>query len=315
MIHNTIIIGGGCAGYVAGYYAGRANLYPLLIEGSYDYNYTPGGQLTTTTEVENFPAFPDGIHGSEAIKRLRQQATKWGSQILKKSVTKCDFSSSPFKIFTNNDSVPLLTKSVIIATGANAKKIDILGGDIYWNRGISACATCDGALPIFRNKQICVIGGGDSAMEEALFLSKYGSKIYLLNRSQKFKASKVMIDKVKNNPKIEILLDSIIVEALGDNKKLNKIRIKNIVTQEEKYLEVSGLFFAIGHTPNSQIFKNIIDMDDDGYIKTVNKSTKTNINGVFACGDVQDKIYRQAVTAMGSGCMASIDMERYLESL
>lgn len=312
-IHNIVIIGGGCAGYVAGYYSGRANMNPVLIEGTNDYNLTPGGQLTTTTEVENFPAYPEGIDGREAVEKLKTQAIKWGTTIIEKTVTKCDLLSSPFKLYLNDAKESILARTVIIATGATAKRLNIKGEEKYWNFGISACAVCDGALPIFRNKPICVIGGGDTAMEEAMYLSRFGSKVYLINRSQKFRASNVMLSRVKNNSKIEIIPDTVVIEAMGNEKRLQKVLLKNVISGDTRELETSGLFYAIGHTPNTGLFKGQLDIDTDGYIKTDGKTTKTNVKGVFACGDVQDKIYRQAVTAMGSGCSASIDATRYLE--
>ena len=310
--HNVVIIGGGCAGYTAAIYAGRAQLKPILIEGTYEDGLTPGGQLTMTTEVENYPGFVDGINGGELVENMKKQAQKWDTLVIEKSVTRVDFTQSPFEIFVGNE-MPIKTLSVIIATGATAKRLSIIGEDKYWNNGISACAVCDGALPCFRKKPLAVIGGGDSAMEEALFLTKYASRVYIVHRSKNFRASKIMLDRAKQNEKIEFITDSTVIQADGDDM-LRSIQIKNILTNEIQTLTVSGLFYAIGHTVNTAFLKDSgINLDADGYILTEPNSSHTNIKGIFAAGDVQDKHYRQAITACGSGCMAALDANAFIE--
>ncbi len=315
-IHKVVIIGSGPAAHTAAIYAARANLKPVLFEGFMAGGIAAGGQLTTTTEVENFPGFPDGISGPELMERMRKQSLKFGTEINSETISKVDFSEKPFKLWKEGfeDEEPILALSVIIATGATAKRLNVIGEEIYWQKGISACAVCDGALPIFRNKPLAVIGGGDSACEEANFLTKYGSKVYIIHRRDKLRASKIMQERVIKNPKIEIIWDSIVNEALG-NEVLEKIKIQNLKTNEIKELNANGLFYAIGHKPNTDPFVGQIEMDKDGYIITKHGTTQTNIPGIFAAGDVQDKIYRQAITAAGSGCMAALECEKYLESL
>lgn len=306
---NVIIIGSGPAGHTAAIYTSRALLSPLMFEGEYAGGVAAGGQLTTTTEVENFPGFPKGIMGPELMMNMREQAIHCGTKIETKTVDSVDFSSNPFKVIVGNQTH--LAKTIIIATGATAKRLHIKGEDIFWQKGISACAVCDGALPIFRNAPLIVIGGGDSACEEASFLTKFASKVFLLVRKDTLRASKVMQERVKTNPKIEILWHTEAIEALGDTT-LKQVKIINHQTQTESLLEVRGLFYAIGHKPNTDFLNGQLELDESGYIQTKPGTTETNIPGVFAAGDVQDKKYRQAITAAGSGCMAALEAEKFL---
>lgn len=313
MTHKLIIIGSGPAGHTAAIYAARANLNPVMYEGFMAGGIAAGGQLTTTTEVENFPGFPEGIDGTKLTQLFREQSIKYGTKILTQTITKVDFSSKPFKLWSDDELIE--AHAVIIATGATAKRMNVMGEDIYWQRGISACAVCDGALPIYRNKELVVVGGGDSAIEEASHLTKFASKVYLVHRRDSLRASKIMQKRATTHPKIEIIWNSQVKEAKGDGKNLTSLTLENTVNGQRKELPVGGLFYAIGHKPNTDIFQGILDLDESGYIKTIPGSTKTNIEGVFAAGDVQDKIYRQAVSAAGSGCMAALDAERWLESI
>ncbi len=318
MTHNKVtIIGSGPAAHTAAIYLARAELKPVLYEGMMANGFAPGGQLTTTTEVENFPGFPAGIMGSDLMDNMKKQSEKFGTKIITETISKVDFSSKPFKLWTefNEDAEPITSDSVIISTGASAKRLHLPGEDKYWQRGISACAVCDGAVPIFRNKPLAVIGGGDSACEEALFLTKYGSKVYMLVRKDHMRASSIMQKRVQNNPKMEVLYNTVSVDTKGDGKFLNAIGIKNVKTGETKDLAVNGLFYAIGHKPATEIFKDQIECDETGYIKTKPDSSLTSVPGVFAAGDVQDKKYRQAITSAGTGCMAALDCEHYLSSL
>ena len=310
-MENVVIIGSGPAGHTAAIYAARANLSPLMFEGMMAGGIAAGGQLTTTTEVENFPGFPDGISGPELMERMRAQSLKHGTRIETQTVERVDLSKSPFKIVTDAGT-EIETKALIIATGATARRMDIPGDNTYWQRGISACAVCDGALPIFRNKVVAVIGGGDSAVEEATHLTKYASKVVLIHRRNELRASKAMQQRAFDNPKIEIMWDSVPVEAKGE-KFLTGLKVKNVKTGELKEIACSGLFYAIGHVPNTAFLGGQLELDEAGYIKTVPGSTVTKIPGVFACGDVQDKKYRQAISAAGSGCMAALEAERYLD--
>lgn len=273
-----------------------------------------GGQLTTTTDVENFPGFPKGINGTELMDQMREQSVRFGTDIITETISKCDLSSRPFKLWTewNEDSEPITTDAVVIATGASAKRMHLPGEDTYWQQGISACAVCDGAVPIFRNKPLAVVGGGDSACEEALFLTKYGSKVYLLVRRDQLRASNIMQKRVQNNDKLEILWNSEAKEAKGDGKLLQNISVYNNKTKETKDLPVNGLFYAIGHIPATQIFAKQLETDDQNYILTKPGTAETSIPGVFAAGDVQDKRYRQAITSAGTGCMAALDCEKFL---
>lgn len=309
-MEKVVIIGSGPAGHTAAIYAARANLKPLLFEGMMAGGIAAGGQLTTTTEVENFPGFPDGISGGELMEEMRQQSLKCGARIRTETIVNVNLKLYPFEVF-NENAEAFQTQSLIVATGATAKRLFVKGEDRLWQKGISACAVCDGALPIFRNKELVVVGGGDTAMEEAIFLTLFASKVYVVHRRDQFRASKAMQERLFRNPKIEVIWDSVITEALGE-KVLSGVRIQNMKTNEERLLPCGGLFSAIGHTPNTEFLRGQIELDDNGYIKTASSSTRTSVRGAFACGDVQDKIYRQAITAAGSGCMAALEAERFL---
>lgn len=315
-IPKVAIIGSGPSAHTAAIYAARANLEPVLYEGFMAGGVAAGGQLTTTTDVENFPGFPEGIMGAELMEKMRQQSERFGTTIIGETVSKVDFSQRPFKMWREgkeNEEADV-AHSVIIATGATAKRLALPGEDLFWQKGISACAVCDGALPLFRNKPLAVIGGGDTAAEEATFLTKYGSIVYLIVRRDQLRASKIMADRLMKNSKVQIIWNTVSVEALGENDRLTGLKVKNVKTGEESTLQVNGLFYAIGHKPNTDPFVGQIELDSDGYIKQTPGSTYTNIEGVFACGDVSDKKYRQAVTAAGTGCMAALDCERWLET-
>ncbi len=308
MAEKVVIIGSGPAGHTAAIYAGRANLSPLMLEGEFAAGVAAGGQLTTTTDVENFPGFPEGIMGPELMDRMRAQSIRCGARIETKTVDKVALDQRPFKVFVGSDVIE--AETIIIATGATAKRMSVPGEETYWQKGISACAVCDGGLPIFRNKALIVVGGGDTAAEEATYLAKFASKVHMLVRSDKMRASKAMQERVLANSKIEIRWNTVLVEALGENL-LSGVKIRNGSGKEET-LSAGGLFYAIGHTPNAAFLDGQIDLDETGYIKTVPGTARTNVPGVFACGDVQDKVYRQAVTAAGSGCMAAMEAEKFL---
>lgn len=312
-MENVIIIGSGPAGYTAALYAARANLEPLLLEGELSQEILPGGQLMTTTEVENYPGFAEGITGPDMMDIFKKQAKRFGTKVLSKTVTKVDFSQRPFKMWSREEMWE--AKAVIIATGANARYLGLDSEEHFKNRGVSACATCDGALPRFRNKPVVVVGGGDTAMEEALFLANFVSRVHVVHRRDKFRASQIMADRALAHEKIAVEWNSVIDEVLGDDTQgVTGVRLKDVNTGEKRDIPVSGYFAAIGHKPNTDLFKGILDMDDTGYLITKPDSTYTSIDGVFAAGDVQDHVYRQAVTAAGSGCMAAIDVARWLES-
>lgn len=303
-MEKVIIIGSGPAGYTAALYASRANLNPLLIDGP-----QPGGQLTTTTLVENFPGFPQGIMGPELMENMKQQAAHFGTRYKTGLITKVDFSKRPFKLWVDETEM-LETESVIISTGASAKYGGVPREMEMVGHGVSACATCDGFF--FKNQDIAVVGGGDSAMEEATFLTKFGRSVTLIHRRDEFRASKIMLERAKANPKIHWMTQSVITEIIGE-KELTGLKVKNLKTNEEKIHPFTGLFFAIGHTPNTSIFKGQLEMDEVGYLKLPHPPrTMTNIAGVFAAGDVADHYYRQAVSAAGMGCMAAIEAERWL---
>lgn len=303
-MENVIIIGSGPAGYTAAIYAARANLNPLLIEGM-----TAGGQLMLTSDVENYPGFENSITGPDLMSVMRKQAERFETRFITKNVTKVDFSKRPFKVWIDEEEHQ--AKTVIISTGASAKWLGIESETRLMGKGISACATCDGAF--FKNVEVVVVGGGDTAMEEATFLTKFASKVYLVHRRDSFRASKIMADRAMNNPKIEVVFDTVVDEILGDHM-VQGVRLKNVKSGDTKELKCEGVFMAIGHKPNTDIFKEFITTDDTGYIKTKPGTAQTNVPGVFAAGDVQDHVYRQAITAAGTGCMAALEAERFLEA-
>lgn len=302
-IENVIIIGSGPAGLTAAIYNSRALLKPFMIEGE-----EVGGQLMTTTDVENFPGFAHGIMGPELMGVMKQQAERFGTRFLARNVTKVDFSTRPFKIWVGDQLFQ--ARSVIISTGASAKYLGLESERKFLGRGVSACATCDGAF--FRNQEVVIVGGGDTAMEEATFLTRFASKVYIVHRRDSFRASKIMADKALNNPKIEVLWNSAIEDIMGD-KVVESVKIRNFQKNEVYEKKIQGVFIAIGHKPNTDLFKGQLEMNDVGYLITKPGSTYTSVEGVFAAGDVADHVYRQAITAAGTGCMAAIDSERWLE--
>ena len=317
---DVVIIGSGPAGLTAAIYAARASLQPLLIDAPADAEKqtTPGGQLMITTDVENYPGFAKGIEGPELMEEFRRQAERFGTEFMQTWITEVDLSERPFQLYTEGATIS--TETLIIATGASAKWLGIPGEakvpDGFGGNGVSACATCDGPLPAFRNKVIVVVGGGDTAMEEATFLTRYAAKVYVVHRRDKLRASKIMQDKAFHNEKIEFVWNTGVQEIVGTPEDgVNGVIMRNLQTGEVRTFPCSGVFVAIGHKPNTDLFKGWLDMDDIGYIKTSGHSTATNIPGVFACGDVQDSVYRQAVTAAGTGCMSAIDAERFLDHL
>jgi thioredoxin reductase (NADPH) len=309
-IENVIIIGSGPAGHTAGIYTARANLNPLMFEG-FSAGGVPGGQLMITTEVENFPGFPEGITGPELMAHLRAQSERFGTRIVTQDVQEVDFSKRPFKV--TSEGKDYFAKAVIIATGASARYLGLDSEKRLMNRGVSACATCDGALPLFRNQELVVVGGGDSAMEEAMYLTRFASKVSIVHRREELLASKIMGERAAKNDKIEFILDTVVEEILGEDQ-VTGVRLKNVKTGETTDKPVAGVFLGIGHSPNTGIFSGQLDLDETGYIRTEGKSTFTSVEGVFAAGDVQDSVYRQAITAAGSGCQAAIDAERWLEA-
>jgi thioredoxin reductase (NADPH) len=310
-IENVVIIGSGPAGHTAAIYAARAMLTPLMYEGEMAGGVAAGGQLTTTTDVENYPGFPDGISGPELMMHMRQQSLNNGARIETKTIDRVDLSQQPYTIYSGDNMIQ--AHSLIITTGATAKRLGITGEDRLWQKGMSACAVCDGGLPLFRNNPMIVIGGGDSACEEAHYLTKFASHVYLVVRRDQLRASKVMQQRVLNHDKITLLWNTEVTEVLGDTV-LEKVTILNNKTQEKSQMDVNGLFYAIGHTPNTPFLDNQLDLDEAGYITTKAGTAQTSKEGVFAGGDVQDKKYRQAVTSAGTGCMAALEAEHYLTS-
>jgi thioredoxin reductase (NADPH) len=302
-IEKVIIIGSGPAGYTSAVYTSRALLEPLMFEGE-----ESGGQLMITSEVENFPGFPSGVTGPALMEDMRKQAERFGTRFVRRNVTKVDFSTKPYRLW-DGDKVHF-THAVIITTGASARYLGLPSEKAFYNKGVSACATCDGAF--FRNMNVAVIGGGDTAMEEANFLTRFAKKVYVIHRRDSFRASRIMSERTLKNPKIEVLWDRAVEEIVGD-KFVTGVKLKNLKSNETNDLAVEGVFLAIGHKPNTELFKSVLELDETGYIKTKSHSSYTSVAGVFAAGDVQDHVYRQAITAAGSGCMAAIDAERWLE--
>ena len=312
-LENVVIIGSGPAAHTAAIYAARANLTPLLFEGFLAGGIAAGGQLTTTTDVENFPGFPEGVSGPDLCEKFRAQSARFGTRILTETVTKIDLSRRPFRYATDEQEGE--ARAIIIATGATAKRDDVPGtrdGEL-WQKGVSACAVCDGALPMFRGKPLFVVGGGDSAMEEASFLTKFASKVYVVHRRDELRASAIMQQRAKSNPKIELLL-SHRVQAVEGGHVVEQVRVHDLKTQTDRVIPAAGLFFAIGHVPNTAFLHGQVALDDQGYIVTTPGTTLTSVDGVFAAGDVQDKKYRQAITAAGTGCMAALEAEHFLSA-
>ena len=307
MNRKVIIIGSGPAGLTAALYTARANLNPLVFEGS-----QPGGQLTITTDVENYPGFPEGIMGPELMDKFRDQATRFGAECHFKHVTKVNFSEPPCKVWVADECYT--AETIIIATGASAKMLGLESESELMGYGVSACATCDGYF--FKDKKVIVVGGGDSAMEEAIYLTKFASEVLIVHRRDEFRASKIMVERALNNLKIKVAWNTVVADILGTQKKgVHSVMLKDTQNDKTREEACDGVFMAIGHIPNTDLFVEALDADQAGYIFTKNGSTATNLDGVFACGDVQDNVYRQAVTAAGSGCMAAIDAEKYLENL
>ncbi len=308
-VENLVIIGSGPAGYTAAIYAARANLKPVVFEGFQD-GGLPGGQLMTTTEVENFPGFPEGITGPQLMERMKAQAERWGAELYTEDVTFVDLSQRPFIVRSEEREVR--THSLVIATGATAKRLGLASETVFWSHGISACAICDGATPIFHGAPLAVVGGGDSAAEEAVYLTKYGDHVHLLVRREQMRASKAMQDRVLNNPRITVHWNTEPLDVFGENGRMTGVRVRDTKTGEERDLQVKGLFYAIGHTPNTSLFKGQLELDEVGYIVTKPGSVETSVEGVYAAGDVQDHEFRQAITAAGTGCMAAMLAERWL---
>jgi len=301
---KLVIIGSGPAGLTAAIYAARANLKPYLIAG-----LLPGGLLTQTSEVENFPGFPEGIQGFDLMSQMQQQAERFGTRIEYDSIDSVNLSDGGEQEIRLSGGAEISAKALIIATGASPRYLGLPSEEKFRNRGVSACATCDGAF--FVDVPVLVVGGGDSAMEEATFLTRFASKVYLVHRRQEFRASPIMVDRARNNPKIEFILDSTVDEILGDHE-VNAVRIRNLVTNDVRTIDCKGYFAALGHIPNTGLFKGLVELDDTGYIQLQHPTSKTNLKGVFAAGDCADRIYRQAITAAAMGCRAAIDAEHYL---
>lgn len=310
-IENLVIIGSGPAGYTAAIYAARANLKPVMFEG-FQVGGLPGGQLMTTTEVENFPGFPEGITGPKLMERMKAQAERWGTECYTEDVIAVDLSQRPFTVSSSEREFK--THSIIIATGATAKRLGLPSEKEFWSNGISACAICDGATPIFKNEELAVIGGGDSAAEEAVYLTKYGSHVHLIVRRDTMRASKAMQDRVLSNPKITVHWNTDPVDVFGTNGRMTGLKVRNTQTREENEISIKGLFYAIGHTPNTSLFQGQLKLDSVGYIVVKPGTVETNIEGVYAAGDVQDHEYRQAISAAGTGCMAALSAERWLSA-
>ncbi len=306
-VRDVVIMGTGPAGLTAAIYTGRTNLKPLVIDG-----VQPGGQLMITSEIENFPGFPQGIRGPELMEKFREQAARFDVEFALGNVREVDLSRKPFCLYLD-DEREVLTRSLIISTGANARWLGLPSEEQYRGRGVSACATCDGFF--FRDSEVFVIGGGDTAMEEALFLTRFARHVTVVHRRNEFRASKIMSLRAEKNEKISVELNQVVEEILGDGQKVTGIRLKNVVSGESNTHSCDGVFIAIGHSPNSELFEGQLDIDEYGYIETAGSSSVTSVQGVFACGDVQDYTYRQAITAAGSGCKAALDAERYLESI
>ncbi len=308
-VEKLVIVGSGPAGHTAAIYSARADLSPLMFEGFMAGGVAAGGQLTTTNDVENYPGFPEGINGPEMMDLFRQQSLRFGARILTETVDRVDLSRRPFRVTTSSGET--LAETLIVATGATARRLGIPGEELFWQQGISACAVCDGALPIFRNKVLMVIGGGDTAVEEATHLTKFGTEVIVVHRRDTLRASKIMQQRLLSHPKIRMRWDSVAEEALGDDA-LKSVRIRNVKSNETDVVEAEGLFYAIGHLPNTGFLDGQLELDDAGYIVTTPGTTRTSVEGVFAAGDVQDKVWRQAVTAAGTGCMAALEAERFL---
>jgi thioredoxin reductase (NADPH) len=304
-VRDVIVIGGGPAGYTAALYSARANLNPLVIEG---FNW--GGQLMITSDVENYPGYPDGVMGPEMMQEFRRQAERFGGEFVTDDVTKVDFSERPFRVWVGHDEYQ--ARTVIVATGASARQLGLESEQRLQGRGMSYCATCDAAF--FPDKHVIVVGGGDSAMEEATFLTRFAAKVTVVHRREDFRASQIMLDRARANDKIDWITNAVVEEVLGRDR-VTGVRLRDVTTDETWELEADGIFAAIGHDPNTGLFLDQLDHDDAGYLITLSGSTETNVPGVFAVGDVQDHVYRQAVTAAGSGCMGALDAERYLAAL
>jgi thioredoxin reductase (NADPH) len=308
-LRKVIVLGTGPSGLTAALYAARANLKPLVLHGN-----TPGGQLTTTTEVENYPGFVEGIDGNQLIDNMTKQAERFGAEMQYGTVTKVE-PGDPIRIYLEG-ATPLETKALIVATGARPRKLGISSEAKWWSKGVTSCATCDGYF--YRGKEVCVIGGGDSAMEEATFLTRYCPRVHIIHRRGTFRASKIMAERVLKNPKIVVEWNSVVEEILGDENRAGALKVtgvglRNLITSELKILPVEGVFLAIGHIPNTDFLKGVVDLDQEGYVITKPNSTKTNVEGIFVSGDAQDRVFRQAITAAGTGCMAAIEAERWLE--